>query len=87
MADILNNQNPTASTPSPAPNTPPQQPLNTPTDTGNEFVKDSLAPEDLDTQWTRWKCGVCNYTYEGSTVLSKCPKCGNEDSEKFIDAD
>lgn len=40
-------------------------------------------PEDLNERWTRWKCLVCGYTYEGSKPLNKCPKCGNEDSDKF----
>ena len=44
-------------------------------------------PEDLDAQWTRWKCAVCNYTYEGRNPLKKCPRCGNEDPDKFVDAD
>ncbi|MBI2356449.1 rubredoxin [Candidatus Dojkabacteria bacterium] len=37
--------------------------------------------------WTRWKCMVCNYTYEGAKPLKKCPRCGNEDPDKFGDAD
>ncbi|KUK76056.1 MAG: hypothetical protein WCY37_02315 [Candidatus Dojkabacteria bacterium] len=45
------------------------------------------APEDLDTRWLRWKCLVCGYVYEGVVRLKVCPKCGNEDPDKFQDAD
>jgi len=44
-------------------------------------------PEDLDIKWLRWKCLVCGYVYEGSTVLKVCPKCGNQDPDKFDDAE
>jgi len=44
---------------------------------------DSVYPEDLNERWTSWKCLVCGYTYEGSENLTKCPKCGNEDPDKF----
>ena len=44
-------------------------------------------PEDLDTRWTRWRCMVCNYTYEGREPLKKCPRCGNDDPDKFNDVD
>lgn len=44
-------------------------------------------PEDLDIKWLRWKCLVCGYVYEGATVLKVCPKCGNEDPDKFDDAE
>ena len=54
---------------------------------GVKYEKEELAPEDLDARWTRWQCGVCNYTYEGSKPLKKCPRCGNEDPDKFLDAD
>ena len=47
----------------------------------------SMAEEDLDMRWTRRKCLVCGYTYEGSHTLAKCPKCGNENPDKFDDAD
>ncbi|KKR06156.1 MAG: hypothetical protein UT34_C0001G0196 [candidate division WS6 bacterium GW2011_GWF2_39_15] len=55
--------------------------------TGKQYEVDNLAPEDLDIMWTRWKCLICNYTYEGSKPLKKCPRCGNEDPDKFEDAD
>ena len=45
------------------------------------------APEDLDTRWLRWKCLVCGYVYEGVVRLKVCPKCGNQDPDKFQDAD
>lgn len=44
-------------------------------------------PEDLDSQWLRWKCLVCGYVYEGTVPLNVCPKCGNEDPDKFDDAE
>jgi len=40
---------------------------------------------DLDAKWSRWKCMVCGYTYEGRSAILKCPKCGNEDPDKFGD--
>ena len=42
-----------------------------------------VAPEDLDMIWVRWKCLVCGYVYEGASALQVCPKCGNEDVDKF----
>ena len=46
-----------------------------------------VAPEDLDARWLRWKCLVCGYLYEGVVRLKVCPKCGNEDPDKFEDAE
>jgi rubrerythrin len=43
--------------------------------------------EDLEMTWVRWKCLVCNYVYEGGQIVLKCPKCGNEDPDKFCDVD
>jgi rubrerythrin len=48
---------------------------------------DQAPPEDLDVRWVRWKCLVCGYVYEGAVRLKVCPKCGNEDPDKFQDAD
>lgn len=63
----------------------------TPTPTPSTIVNNDLPvtenPEDLDTRWTRWRCLVCNYTYEGREPLKKCPRCGNEDPDKFNDVD
>lgn len=42
-----------------------------------------VAPEDLDMRWIRWKCLVCGYVYEGVNPLRECPKCGNNDADKF----
>jgi rubrerythrin len=44
-------------------------------------------PEDLDARWLRWKCMVCGYVYEGVVPLKVCPKCGNEDPDKFEEVD
>lgn len=43
--------------------------------------------EDLDLVWSRWKCLVCGYIYEGRGKITKCPRCGNSDPDKFNDAD
>lgn len=56
-------------------------------DDGKEFEVKELYPEDLDSAWLRWKCMVCGYLYEGIKELKKCPRCGNEDPDKFADAD
>lgn len=44
-------------------------------------------PEDLDNRWNRWKCLVCGYVYEGAVPLQTCPKCGNNNPDKFDDAE
>lgn len=54
---------------------------------GYEFETEGYAPDDLDSRWSRWKCGVCNYVYESSKSLKECPRCGNDDPDKFIDID
>lgn len=51
------------------------------------LLTDRVEPEDLDSRWTRWKCLVCGFVYEGRQALHKCPKCGNEDPDKFGDID
>lgn len=83
MADILvNNGNSTVNNTPPVtmpPVAPPSNQPVTPPPTDN--------PEDLDTRWTRWRCLVCNYTYEGRNPLKKCPRCGNENPDKFDDVD
>jgi hypothetical protein len=57
-----------------------------PPNTGSEVVEDST-PEDLDSRWLRWKCLQCGYLYEGVRELKKCPRCGNENPDRFEDAD
>jgi rubrerythrin len=47
---------------------------------------EQVTPEDLDTRWLRWKCLACGYLYEGVNPIKVCPKCGNEDPDKFDDA-
>ena len=54
---------------------------------GNDFDISKVAPEDLDSRWLRWKCLVCGYLYEGVIRLKVCPKCGNQDPDKFEDAE
>ena len=46
-----------------------------------------INPEDLDITWSRWKCLKCGYVYEGQQELKKCPKCGNENPDLFVDVD
>lgn len=53
----------------------------------SEYDVSNVAPEDLDSRWLRWKCLVCGYLYEGVSGLKVCPKCGNEDPDKFEDAE
>lgn len=50
-------------------------------------LTDKIHPDDLDVQWSRWKCLSCEYLYEGNKPLEKCPRCGNDDPDKFDDAD
>lgn len=61
--------------------TPTAQP--NPTPVSDPLLSDKSIPEDLDSSWSSWKCLVCNYVYEGAKVVSKCPRCGNEDPDKF----
>ena len=98
MEDTLNNtqntvaQNPNIVNMNNVVNVPTQSPVTpvpTPAATSSVAVQEapSVAEEDLDMRWTRRKCLVCGYTYEGSHTLAKCPKCGNENPDKFDDAD
>ncbi len=64
-----------------------QMPVDSATPEDNGFDVNSVAPEDLDSRWLRWKCLVCGYLYEGVTRLKVCPKCGNQDPDKFEDAE
>lgn len=52
-----------------------------------DLLNNNGVPEDLDSRWLRWKCLVCGYLYEGIQGLKVCPKCGNDDLDKFEDAD
>jgi rubrerythrin len=47
----------------------------------------ALVSEGIENTWVRWKCLVCGYVYEGVVVIKRCPKCGNEDHDKFVDAE
>ena len=47
----------------------------------------SILNDDLAINWKRWKCLVCGFLFEGTDIKKKCPKCGNEDPEKFEDVD
>ena len=48
---------------------------------------DTQHPEDLDMTWNKWKCLECSYVYEGVKPLMKCPRCGNENPDRFQDMD
>lgn len=50
-----------------------------------EDISKVVRKEDLDDLWVRWKCLNCGYLYEGLQKTKKCPRCGNEDNEKFVD--
>ncbi len=52
-----------------------------------EYIENKENPEDLDIIWSRWKCLKCGYVYEGVGELKKCPKCGNDNPDMFIDVD
>lgn len=80
MVDTLNNQN--------TQNNQDNQGV-VPTDVPMEFNKQNpnVQREDLDVVWSRWRCMVCGYVYEGMEQMKKCPKCGNSNSDKFDDAE
>lgn len=44
---------------------------------------DETQPEDLEERWMRVKCLGCDYLYEGSKPIHVCPRCGNDDPDKF----
>jgi rubredoxin len=71
---VTNSQSIPVQTPSPAPLVDP-------------LFTTKMEAEDLSEKWIRWKCLVCGFVYEGRNELRKCPKCGNEDPDKFDDAD
>ena len=50
-------------------------------------LADEFANKDLEVSWLRWKCLNCGYVYEGTEPVQKCPKCGNDDPDKFEDVD
>ena len=52
-----------------------------------EDISKVVKREDLDVVWVRWKCLDCSYLYEGVQTVRKCPKCGNENPNKFSDID
>lgn len=53
----------------------------------DEIVQTDPNQDDLQTTWIRLKCTVCGFMYEGKEQLEKCPKCGNDDPDKFEDVD
>lgn len=49
------------------------------------LLTDKVLPDDLEARWSNWKCLQCGLVYEGQKAVSKCPRCGNEDPDKFSD--
>ena len=43
--------------------------------------------EDLDVVWSRLRCMGCCYVHEGMVRMKECPRCGNNNPDKFDDAD
>ncbi len=52
-----------------------------------EDISKTVKKEELDVMWLRWKCLNCGYLYEGMETVRKCPKCGNDNLDKFADVD
>ncbi len=52
-----------------------------------EDISKAVKKDGLDVMLLRWKCLSCGYLYEGFENVKKCPKCGEEDSDKFSDVD
>ncbi len=55
--------------------------------TPSSNVADEFATQDLEVSWLRWKCLNCGYVYEGAEPIRQCPRCGNNDPDKFDDVD
>lgn len=51
------------------------------------YNKVSQQLPEIEQEWRRWKCMVCNYVYEGNQNLTTCPRCKNSDPDKFTDPD
>lgn len=89
MEDILNN-----GVSNNVPNTPVVPPLNNditdnvPMVDSSEYVVKAPPAHGLDSSWRRWKCLVCGYVYEGLfSGKMICPKCGNDNPDKFDEAE
>lgn len=63
----------------------PVQSAQAPDNTADPLLTDKILPEDLDARWSNWKCLQCGFVYEGQKAVSKCPRCGNDDPDKFSD--
>lgn len=48
---------------------------------------DEFVSKDLEVSWSRWKCLNCSYVYEGAEPAQQCPRCGNNDPDRFEDVD
>ncbi|MBN2100630.1 hypothetical protein JW710_01910 [Candidatus Dojkabacteria bacterium] len=53
----------------------------------NAYLTEKQNPEDLGSTWRRSKCSNCGFLYEGMKVPTKCPKCGKEGADLFIESD
>ncbi len=49
----------------------------------SSLLTEKTFDETIEDQMNEWKCLVCNFVYEGVVVKSECPKCGNNDPDKF----
>jgi hypothetical protein len=90
MEDISQNPNPVANDPhlQPPLTDPSVNPVTQNSTQGTDpDLSGVVHPEDLDIKWSRWKCLVCGYVYEGNKPIAKCPRCGNEDPDKFEDVE
>jgi len=54
----------------------------------DDYVVKEPPPHGLDSSWRRWKCLACGYVYEGLFKGKMiCPKCGNDNPDKFDEAE
>lgn len=53
-------------------------------DTYNSLA--SLMP-DYAHEWRRWRCLVCQLILETNKIILQCPRCDNNDPDRFEDAD
>lgn len=64
----------------------PLQPV-PPTGTAKTEAPDGSFTDDLSSTWQRTKCTACGFLYEGTKMLTVCPRCGNTDPDKFEESD
>jgi rubrerythrin len=54
-----------------------------------ELFRSSLEQNmpEVATEWRRWKCLQCGLVTEGAQTLTKCPRCGNSNPDRFEDVE